>query len=857
MKYHKIIFVCVGITCVSILATAVLVAGPRLVNYQGRLTNSGGEPISGSVALKFTIYDASAAGNQKWTETQGTVTVSNGLFNVLLGSVNAIHDSVFNNQDRYLGIQVGADPEISPRTRLVTVPWSYRVHTVDGSAGGVIYGDVNVTGSARVGLGNSISGTYGFASGFGNSISGNYGFVAGQLNQVTGNNAKVGGGSYNHANGDYSVVGGGGGAGAVYGNTAGGKMSTIGGGQGNETSGDASTIGGGLNNSAGATGVVGGGGGNAATGNASTVAGGYQNTASSDVAAIGGGNQNTASGQYATVAGGRNNHALGSGGVVAGGFYDTAGTYCSVGGGFHNVASNVNSTIGGGSENVASGIAVVIAGGDSNVVSGDYSSIGGGFHNKIQWGNNVIGGGSRNRIDGAGCFIGAGYEHTFAEPPANPDHGANYVRGDLSSIVGGTDNYIEGESYNSILGGLHNAILSGNGSWIGGGLRNKIEGIPGDAPNYSAICSGESNKMTGSYSFCGAGFDNDVFADASAIITGGYLTAYDMGSDQWVFKNQIDSSATYSFIGTGWGNHACDSFSLILGGVHNYARGKFSIVVGGGADFDPLAGPFVTVDSNSASGDWSAILGGKGHVAGGLASAVGGGSYNRANGDYSVISGGGGSDVSFANAASGTGSTVGGGASNSAIGAYSTIPGGFDCMASGQYATALGRTANAVHNGSLVWSDAAGAPFSSSAANQFSLRAAGGTRIYSNATATLGVQLNPGSGTWTSISDSTLKRNIREVDYEAILNKVAELPISRWSYISQDDSIEHIGPMGQDFYRLFDVGDNNTTISAVDPDGIALAAIKALYEKSKRVDELESEVVELRRLVEALIANRH
>jgi hypothetical protein len=70
-------------------------------------------------------------------------------------------------------------------------------------------------------------------------------------------------------------------------------------------------------------------------------------------------------------------------------------------------------------------------------------------------------------------------------------------------------------------------------------------------------------------------------------------------------------------------------------------------------------------------------------------------------------------------------------------------------------------------------------------------------------------------------------------------------------------SIEHIGPMAPDFYRLFGVGDNNTTITTIDPDGISLAAIKALIKKNKNLEEscasLDEELSDLRTLVEQLI----
>jgi hypothetical protein len=115
------------------------------------------------------------------------------------------------------------------------------------------------------------------------------------------------------------------------------------------------------------------------------------------------------------------------------------------------------------------------------------------------------------------------------------------------------------------------------------------------------------------------------------------------------------------------------------------------------------------------------------------------------------------------------------------------------------------------------------------------------------------VSISAGGGSWSSISDSTVKENIRPVDGDDILEKITQLDITRWNYESQDASIEHIGPMAQDFHRLFGVGDNNTTITTVDPDGISLAAIKALIEKNEK---LEFELMELKKLVEDLIANQ-
>ncbi len=63
-----------------------------------------------------------------------------------------------------------------------------------------------------------------------------------------------------------------------------------------------------------------------------------------------------------------------------------------------------------------------------------------------------------------------------------------------------------------------------------------------------------------------------------------------------------------------------------------------------------------------------------------------------------------------------------------------------------------------------------------------------------------------------------------------MLKKVVALPISTWQYKSEV-GVRHIGPMAQDFKRLFQVGPTDKGIVTVDADGVALAAIQGLNEK--------------------------
>jgi len=99
---------------------------PQMINYQGKITKTSGALIDTTVEMIFTIYDAATDGGVLWADTQSAVVVEKGVFSTLLGSVNPIPDSVFDGNVRYLGIKVGADPEMTPRKEMVSVAYAYR-----------------------------------------------------------------------------------------------------------------------------------------------------------------------------------------------------------------------------------------------------------------------------------------------------------------------------------------------------------------------------------------------------------------------------------------------------------------------------------------------------------------------------------------------------------------------------------------------------------------------------------------------------------------------------------------------------------------------------------------------------------
>jgi len=100
-------------------------------------------------------------------------------------------------------------------------------------------------------------------------------------------------------------------------------------------------------------------------------------------------------------------------------------------------------------------------------------------------------------------------------------------------------------------------------------------------------------------------------------------------------------------------------------------------------------------------------------------------------------------------------------------------------------------------------------------------------------------QIFPGGGSWVAHSDRNAKTNLMNVDERDILARLASIPIQTWSYKTQDPSIRHIGPMAQDFYEAFAVGETKTGIATVDADGVALAAIQGL---NKQLTALQAQV---------------
>jgi hypothetical protein len=369
---------------------------------------------------------------------------------------------------------------------------------------------------------------------------------------------------------------------------------------------------------------------------------------------------------------------------------------------------------------------------------------------------------------------------------------------------------------------------------------------------YAMAGGGTGNQANGTGSFVGGGgYDGDMYGNN---IAGGGVSTVGGGLGNV-------SSGYAATVGGGYGNQANGPGSFIGGGgtdgtnyIGNLTSGAASTV--GGGFFNNASGYVATVGggyANRATESGSFVGGGVANVSSGYEATIGGGGNNTNSGAEATIGGG------AANTNSGNNATIGGGQGNAISGTYATIPGGCQNVAVGFASFAAGQNATANDNNSFLWSDGS-RPGVSQGTNSFSVLATGGVWFFTGVYPA-GLKLAPGSSSWATLSDRNYKKNIVPVDYQAVLDKLAAVPIAQWNYQwEKDDDVPNIGPMAQDFKLAFYPGRDDKSITTLEFDGVELAAIQALNQKlqeeSKTKDaeigELRQSVAELKAMVSQL-----
>ena len=803
-------------------------AVPMLLNYQGELRSpTTGEALAdGSYNMVFRIYDAESDGVQLWQGVHSDINgnpvhVANGIFSIILGSGagNALDASVFDGADRWLEIRVGLET-LSPRQRITSV--GYAIVSEDSrllsgreasefadrmhahSGGEITSGTVS---EARIDPSIARDSEQTVAIAAHTAIADAHHARYTEAEAVAAMGAKANSNPLNH---DRTT------------SLAWTNITSI-------PAGFAD----GVDNDSGSTSWF-------LTGNAGISGTNFLGTTDSRSLQLRVNNtpalvlQPTASSpniiagnEYNEVRGAAVGATIGGGGSADGNNVVTD-SYGTVSGGRSNMAGDdvgtaddaPYSTVSGGFMNSASASAATVGGGFSIAASGDYATVGGGRKNAAIGEDATIGGGHGNQATADCATIAGGGRSDEADPDT-----ANRV----------TDNY----------------------GTVGGGGNNQAGDNAGTAENrkYATVAGGYHNIASGSCATVGGGKYNEATAESAAVGGGGFNAA----------------SGSYATVGGGQSNEAAGEFATVSGGLLNSVNGIYATTGGGtwnkvNADFGTIAGGGCSDESNHDTGN--RVTDDYGTVGGGGNNQAGNDDADSTNRTYATVSGG------LGNTASGGFSAIGGGLANVASGGYCVVPGGYMNAAGQNYSFAAGTRAQAGHNGAFVWADSSSTllPFGSTAANEFSARATGGVRFVSainvsTGQPTAGVKLSAGGGSWSSISDRALKENVSTVDGKGVLEKLAALPVAEWNYIAQDPSIRHMGPMAQDFYAAFGLGEDDKHIATVDADGVALAAIQGLHEiveeKQDRIStleernaDLEARLAALEALVETLVKER-
>jgi hypothetical protein len=503
------------------------------------------------------------------------------------------------------------------------------------------------------------------------------------------------------------------------------------------------------------------------------------------------------------------------------------------------------------------------------------------FTTQIDFGANTITGNARWLDIAVRCPASSGSYTTLAPRQAlTPAPMALALPGLYTQPTASTPNIIGGNSSNTVDSGVEGATISGGG---GNGAINHVTagygtiggGHSNTAGLIATIGGGYYNLASGKNATVGGGAMNKAYGDGTLIGGGGFDGYQFMGNE---------AHAHASTISGGMGNKVTTEakYATISGGLGNQATG-YAAVVGGGGGFYPIGSPTGMI-SNTASGNWSVVGGGASNLATGAGAVVPGGNGNVAAGTNSFAAG----TQAFANH---NGAFVWADAHYTDF--KSTAADQFLVRASGGMGIGTNAPAAQLHVSSggnvanpQLWinqtntTDYARLRIGVANTNTWDIAAGPGTdnvmNFFRNGTGNVmslkpddatnylvmgnGARLTKG-GVWTNASDRNLKTNFETVDSRAVLAQVVNMPITVWNYKVEATNIRHLGPMAQDFYAAFKLGDDDKTISTLDLDGVALSSIQGLYEivtaqdaqiaaQQKKMADLESRLTALEQLAQ-------
>ncbi len=122
----KTLFATAALAAAALWAAPAQAQAPNELNFQGKLTDASGNPITALTQIVYRIYNVATGGTALWSETRNVTPNASGVYSVRLGSVTPFPGSLTFGGTYFLELQVGTDAAMTPRYQMTSAPYSLR-----------------------------------------------------------------------------------------------------------------------------------------------------------------------------------------------------------------------------------------------------------------------------------------------------------------------------------------------------------------------------------------------------------------------------------------------------------------------------------------------------------------------------------------------------------------------------------------------------------------------------------------------------------------------------------------------------------------------------------------------------------
>jgi|LakMenEpi02Apr12_1017379.scaffolds.fasta_scaffold00010_3 hypothetical protein len=316
-------------------------------------------------------------------------------------------------------------------------------------------------------------------------------------------------------------------------------------------------------------------------------------------------------------------------------------------------------------------------------------------------------------------------------------------------------------------------------------------------------------------------------------------------ANRMMFDKKKGSFNAGSASGTHWNTANRGDYSVAMG-QNCTASGLNSTAIGLSCTASGNSSTSIG-DLNNASGNYSVAMGYNSFATNPYSVSIG--RENTSSGIHAVA-------IGTLCTASGTNSSAIGG-NNTSSGNYSVAIGRLNTSGSpNSMALGNGAKIGTDKNGSFVWrsslsTDEATEHGKAGSAHFICGPAVGSEfRISFGSVSTAAATSGATGYAWANSSDINLKENLVEHNYSDTLDRIMVMPIYTYNFKSVASGIKSIGPVAQDFNRLFPSDKDPLSIVDRDMCGVALAGIRGINEKLNaaldRISALETELAALK-----------